>query len=1078
VWRIALAGLLAVAAAPAVQDAPGVVVERVDRGGTAARAGLRTGDLLRNWSAPSGARGRLRSPFDLAEVQALHGPIGPVTVAGSRAGQALAAQLDPGEWRLEVRPVLERGQLHAYEEARTGLKGPQPDEAVGRLRALAAGTTRRDLAAWILEQAGTAMAGRARWEEAGRLFGEARVLADGVAERALIWEAEASALQPRNMAGSQAALREAIELRRGVPGLEMAMAADLAAMARIHRRTSDWVAGEAAGREALALAEAASPGSLVVADAATEIIDMVALRSVEEGAALTDRAFAIRQRLAPESMAMARSWTQLAGFAYRRGDLVTAEDHWQRTLDLQRRLDPGGWEQASSLNNLTLVSFHQGDYARAERLQREALHLEEQANPESREVAVVLGNLCVVLLARGDVSAAEPLCRRSLAIAERLKAESVDVAYALGTMAEVARLSGDAGAAKELVTRALALWERLGPESEERAVHLTAQARQNLEAGELDTAQERGSQAQALLERIGPQTLSFAEALHLMGEIARRRGDPAAEELYRRALAIRSQAAPGSRMEAVSLHALGLAGRDAGRLDEAIELTGRAIDIFDGQRGRIGGSYEARTRFSAKTAAAYRDHLDLLLERDEAARAFHVLERSRSRAFLDLLAERELTLPEATAEQERERRKLDVEYDRVLASLSEPGTTPEAAATAVARLRELRGRRDALVERLRYESPRLAAIRYPVPSDLAAARVSLDEGSVLLAYAVERTRTVLFVVEPAGRPGPGLTVLTLPAGEERLREAVTAFRREVERGPRGDRATLRRLGAELYASLLEPVEAQLEAARRIVLSPDGPLHPLPWAALVRRDAYLVEWRALHTTPSATVYGELFRRRDVAGRRWAQDLVAFGDPGGAVSGAPASRALPASRREVQALGGLFPGRSQVFIGKAATEVRARSLGRDVRYVHFASHGLLDRRFPLDSALALARPDAGAEDGENGLLQAWEILERVRLDAEMVTLAACQSGLGEEVRGEGILGLTGAFLHAGARSVVASLWSVSDRTTAELMQGFYRRLARHEPRDEALRNAQVEMIRADGLRSHPFYWAAFHLVGDRR
>src|SRR5262249_49388356 len=147
----------------------------------------------------------------------------------------------------------------------------------------------------------------------------------------------------------------------------------------------------------------------------------------------------------------------------------------------------------------------------------------------------------------------------------------------------------------------------------------------------------------------------------------------------------------------------------------------------------------------------------------------------------------------------------------------------------------------------------------------------------------------------------------------------------------------------------------------------------------------------------------------------------------------------------------------YLGPDATEERARTLGSAPRYVHFALHGLLDRRFPLDSALALSPPPAGASGRENGLLQAWEIFESVRLDAELVTLSACETGLGPEAGGEGLISLARAFHYAGARSVLASLWAVSDRSTADLMGRFYASLASGLPKDEALQAAQLEGMR---------------------
>jgi CHAT domain-containing protein len=134
--------------------------------------------------------------------------------------------------------------------------------------------------------------------------------------------------------------------------------------------------------------------------------------------------------------------------------------------------------------------------------------------------------------------------------------------------------------------------------------------------------------------------------------------------------------------------------------------------------------------------------------------------------------------------------------------------------------------------------------------------------------------------------------------------------------------------------------------------------------------------------------------------------------------------------------------------------------------------------LNSGLALSIPEHPAEGQENGILQAWEIFESLRLDADLVTLSACDTALGRDMGGEGILGLTRAFQFAGARSVLASLWSVADDSTAELMRRFYTYLKQGKSKDEALRLAQVDLIHGPEATSHPYHWAAFQLSGDWR
>jgi CHAT domain-containing protein len=198
-------------------------------------------------------------------------------------------------------------------------------------------------------------------------------------------------------------------------------------------------------------------------------------------------------------------------------------------------------------------------------------------------------------------------------------------------------------------------------------------------------------------------------------------------------------------------------------------------------------------------------------------------------------------------------------------------------------------------------------------------------------------------------------------------------------------------------------------------------------------------------------------------------------------------LPASRREVEGIARLFPRHTVAYVGEAATEERAKSVGA-VRYLHFATHAVVNEQSPLDSALVLTVPQRPREGQDNGLLQAWEIFERMHLDAGLVTLSACDTALGKEAGGEGLLGLTRAFEYAGAASVVASLWKVADESTAELMTSFYRNLKAGQSKDAALRAAQIDLIRSGRSRgqahrpssdadfSHPYHWAAFTLSGD--
>jgi CHAT domain-containing protein len=182
-------------------------------------------------------------------------------------------------------------------------------------------------------------------------------------------------------------------------------------------------------------------------------------------------------------------------------------------------------------------------------------------------------------------------------------------------------------------------------------------------------------------------------------------------------------------------------------------------------------------------------------------------------------------------------------------------------------------------------------------------------------------------------------------------------------------------------------------------------------------------------------------------------------------------VPTSKTEANEIQKLFPASSTILSGPQATEERAKTVGSGTEYLHFATHSFADAKAPLNSAILLTAPANATADAEDGVLQAWEIIEDMRLDAELVVLSSCDGGRGQELRGEGLLGLVRAFQYAGARSVVASLWEVNDdAATTQLMVRLYTYLKRGLPKDQALRRAEAE------ASSSPYSWAGFQLFGD--
>jgi CHAT domain-containing protein/Tfp pilus assembly protein PilF len=877
-----------------------------------------------------------------------------------------------------------------------------------------------------------------------------------------------------------------------VPDDSLEAAREYSALGVIARRKDDLAAAEELYQKAYAIRARLAPESLDLASSHGDLGILAALRgdptSAEEH---FSKALELQQRLAPDSIQVAGTIINLGSQAEARSDLDTAEELFRRAIVLIERLNPDDLELARALSRLGSIEKNRGELALAEEHHRRALAIRQKLALESLEVAGSLQNLGFVAEHRGDFTAAEELLLRALGMREKLRPDSPAVAESFVNLGIIQGLKGDLAKADDYFRRAAEFYERHTPEKLGATKMSIERARIAMELGNLDLAEELYSRALARLEKPYQGSLLISSILEGMGTLSLKRGNlPQAEEFFARTLAIREKVAPDSADVGVTLNDLGQVYRQSRQLAKAADSFCRATEVFDRQRKRLGGTLEERSAFGGTTAEPYRDCLAALVDLGRPEEAFHVLERGRARSFLDLLAERDLRwMDDLPPDLALERKQADAEYDRTLAALNRLSVARDQAQIddLLVRLRELRAHQEKIAARVRQASPRAAALQDPQPLDLPGAQSVLDSGTVLLTWSVGRNRSFLLVVPQRGK----LEVFPLEIGEQALRQRVGSLLNLLRR-PDSDRSVIFRQGRELYDLLLRPAEARIAGAKRLLVSPDGPLHTLPFAALVRGGRYLAEDKPVHTILSATVYAELKKSRRERLSAPHVSLAAFGDPSypplapGRSPSHPDVRAamdrgltltpLPSTREEVRDIAALYP-QARAFLGAEATEERAKSVGQDARYVHFACHGLLDERFPLNSSLALTIPESPAEGQENGLLQAWEIFDGMRLDADLVTLSACDSALGQEMGGEGLLGLTRAFQYAGARSVLASLWSVSDVSTADLMKRFYGYLRKGRTNDEALRAAQTDLIQSKAF-SHPYYWAAFQLTGDWR
>lgn len=1082
----------------------GIVLEEVEERSALDGAGLRRGDVLLAWHRPEGPQsdqGKLTSPFDWAWLIAEQAPRGPIRLTAERDGQTRAFEVAPGNWEARVRLSMPSALLEVYsrlEERAEAGDLPAMTRLGKDLEVRTELESAPHLRCWLLLHIGEIWRQAEQWEPAHTAFREALDAAPDPIARVAVWEAIGKTYHlQRDFDQARKAHASAQEIRERNWGQGLAFARGLGELGEIAWDQGQLNEAETLWGRALAIEEPLASGSLSAAKSLARLGKVAGLRDeLDRAAELFGRGLEIRQRWTPDSLVVAGSLNDLGTVARQRGELERAAEYHHRALAIRRRLAPDGPEVANSLNTLGNVAADRGDLDQAEDHYLRAMAIVERHDPDSLTVAGYLSNLGLLTIERGELDRAEDYLERALAIHLR-DPDRIDPAYSLINLGILAMVRGELDRAEDRFQSVLEVLGRHAPESRGVAYALANLGTVAEDRGELERAEEYYERSLELNQRLSPGGLKVAVSLSSLGQLAAKRGRLAlAAEYHQRALDIYRRLSPGTANEAFAWHALAGLSRRQGRIQLALERFRKALNAVEDQVGRLGGSGAAE--FRAQFLEYYRDTIGLLLELGRPAEAFHVLERSRARSFLARLAERDLELSDVPADLDRARRRLAVGYERIQRQLAE--LSPEEHVSEIEalqrRLRSLREERNRIAKEIREASPRLAALAYPEPLELREARQALDPGTLLLSYSVGPEQTLLFALAPE----IDLRVETLAVGEEKLRHGVKSLHGKIRMAAGGEPALqseLESLARELYAALIEPVEDLVAASERLLLIADGPLHSLPWAALVRESPadgrqYLVEWKPLHMVLSATVYAELRKRRKEGRGDKPVRLAAFGDPHYPVArnAAPAMdavvrsvrergvfdwRPLPHSRREVEGLAALYPaGDVRAYLGAEATEERAKSLERNVEIVHFATHGHVDERFPLSSFLALSMREDGSADRDNGLLQAWEIIEQVRLDADLVVLSACASGSGVEQAGEGLIGLTRAFQFAGARTVAATLWSVQDRATADLMVRFHRHLSRGAAKDEALRAAQVESIRG----ASPYYWAAFQIIGDRR
>ncbi|WP_206202340.1 CHAT domain-containing protein [Thermomonas aquatica] len=339
--------------------------------------------------------------------------------------------------------------------------------------------------------------------------------------------------------------------------------------------------------------------------------------------------------------------------------------------------------------------------------------------------------------------------------------------------------------------------------------------------------------------------------------------------------------------------------------------------------------------------------------------------------------------------------------------------------------------------------------------DAASLQKMLQPDEVVVAYHALPDRLMAWVLS-----SDGVREAAFPVALKRddLARLVDAYRDAlIKLNPNAAK-----IGDQIGQLLLAPLG--IEAGKRIVIIPHGPLHYLPFQALRLDGKYLIERNPISIAPSISIAARLAERTPTV----AAQLLAFGNP---TIDPNVADPLPGAEREVHELSQQFPG-AKLFFKDEANKTNFTANAPQSRLVHIAAHAMADTLDPLHSKVLLAD-----EHGQPNYLEAKDVLGMDLGNVAMIALSACESGLGRVDNGDEVLGFTRSFLSAGTSTLLASLWPVSDAATEKLMTTLYADLAKGEEVQDAMRDAQ-RTVMANPETSHPFYWAPFNLIGNWR
>lgn len=1096
--------LLVISLLPPAVGAEGLLVLEAAPGFAAADAGLAAGDRLLRWQRSDDDHVHpLATPLDLALVEFNVAASSAIITTIERNGDHRKLTVEREDWRLRIAPALPATDLAALADAysaRADGDGSRSYAVLAETLADALPEERFADTLWLLYESGREQVRAGDRTAAAQLVRRAYRLGARMDDdqRALI----AMLLAP--------VLRDAGEHDEAAgwlaDGLALAPSSAPALRARLQLQAAATLAARAGHRQARALydqaieeLDASLPASLVMVELLFRRANAASfLGQPLDGAADLERARRILADRGERGRLYAEVENAIGVSRFLAGDINGAEIAWQHALDGFRSHGNDDYNVSKVLNALGLVATQRGALRQAESHLDEALRLAQRSDPGTLLELNAVANRAYVYSLREEHDAAIADQRRVLELRQRLAPDSIPLAQDLHNLGTRLERAGRSEQAAGYFIEALTLKRRIASDSASPATTLQALGRQAFERGDLDQASRYFSEGLAIISRHVPGGLDEAALLFDSAEVALMQGQlELADDAARRSLRLRAELAPESWVRAESEHLSGRIARRQGNDDGARQHFRAAIAALTAQIELLGGTELSRSRFRARFQRLFKDLIELEVDNDRIDAAFAASEQYRSGELARLIGNE--TVPDPDYARLRDEFAAAARaYDRTLAQM----TKAEGAARddLHGRLEALAAGREALRGKLR--STRFGQALHTESSSPQEIAARLPAGTAVLSYIVLPEASLLFVIarSAAGETSFGHYRLAIGAAELSAHVARLRLMLRVPDAPVAVQRQWRRLADELGQMLIAPAAKQLEDIQDLAVAGDGALHLLPFAVLATDagcasgSCHLIERFSLRRIAAADTATRVATIGSVASQ-----VLTFADPDlhhlrGDTAPDTASQRLfralphwplPGARNEARAVAGVFAPRARMYLGTEAGEGRLKREAAQAQVLHFATHAVLDESRPLDSYLVLS-----ADEGENGLLQGWEVIEQLRLHDALVALSGCDTALGADAGGEGLLGLTRAFELAGARDVLATLWAIDDDGSAALIPDALGRWHAGETLPRALAQAQRARLAADstgwlarlaaglGLGSaidptHPFYWAGFSL-----